>query len=302
MLDYKASACDGHPPQDDGTPGSEAGDASTARPFRRCPATVTTPHRGVQARPTPPRLTTSALVGRAIRLGRGGVEPPAFRRSRLPFPPSRKEAPCETPLLIAAVLGTAACTAALAAAVPSPQQCPARGPVCAAAGSVSAAASAAAPPAAAAAGFPVTLTAANGAVIIKSDPARIVSLRPDRHRGPVRGGRGQAGRRRRPGFRLPGRARRRRACPASPRTSRRSRSTTRPGHRLAGLQRPCRRAEEARRSGADRARRRHPGRRLRPDRPARPGHRPRRPGGQPRGQHEERDRGGRKQAGPAHTS
>jgi cobalamin transport system substrate-binding protein len=75
----------------------------------------------------------------------------------------------KTPLLIAAALGTAACAAALAGCGSS-------------AGSSSSApassASASSASASSAAAFPVTVTAANGAVTLKHAPARIVSLSP----------------------------------------------------------------------------------------------------------------------------
>jgi iron complex transport system substrate-binding protein len=78
-----------------------------------------------------------------------------------------------TPLRLAAVLGTAACAAALAgcgssASSPAPAASP-----------TAASATAASPTApASAAAFPVTVKAGNGAVTIKSEPARVVSLSP----------------------------------------------------------------------------------------------------------------------------
>ena len=83
-----------------------------------------------------------------------------------------------TPLRITAVLGTAAACAAVLAGCGSS----ASSSSTAAAGSASAGSSApaagSASAASSAASFPVTVTAANGAVTIKSAPARIVSLSP----------------------------------------------------------------------------------------------------------------------------
>jgi iron complex transport system substrate-binding protein len=87
----------------------------------------------------------------------------------------------KTPLLIAAVLAAAACAAALAGCGSSPGSTSAAGSPSASAVSAPASAAASASVAASAsasASFPVTVTAANGAVTIKSDPARIVSLDP----------------------------------------------------------------------------------------------------------------------------
>ena len=89
----------------------------------------------------------------------------------------------KTPLRLAAVLGIAACTAALAGCSSASSTTSAAGPgTSSAAGSASASASVSASAAgsasAAAAGFPVTVTAANGQVTIPAEPARIVSLDP----------------------------------------------------------------------------------------------------------------------------
>jgi iron complex transport system substrate-binding protein len=99
-----------------------------------------------------------------------------------------------TPLRLAAVLGTAACTAVLASCSSSSSSSTtsAVGATPSAAGSASASATAssgsasgaggatasAAVSAATGAAFPVTVTAANGAVTIPAEPARIVSLDP----------------------------------------------------------------------------------------------------------------------------
>ena len=79
-----------------------------------------------------------------------------------------------TPLRLAAVLGAAACAAALAGCGSSASSSSSTSSSPAAASSASAvnSASASAP------AFPVTVTAANGAVTIKSAPDRIVSLSP----------------------------------------------------------------------------------------------------------------------------
>ena len=93
----------------------------------------------------------------------------------------------KTPLRLAAVLGTAAaCTAALAGCSSSSSTTSAAGAgTSSTAASASAPASATAPGTASASaaatqatGFPMTVTAANGAVTIAAEPARIVSLDP----------------------------------------------------------------------------------------------------------------------------
>jgi len=82
-----------------------------------------------------------------------------------------------TPLRLAAVLGTAACAAALAGCGSSASSSSSSSSASAAASGASAPGSAsAASSASAAAAFPVTVTAGNGAVTIKSAPTRIVSL------------------------------------------------------------------------------------------------------------------------------
>jgi iron complex transport system substrate-binding protein len=81
-----------------------------------------------------------------------------------------------THLRLAAVLGAAACAAALAGCGSSASSSSSTASTSSAPGRASAAGASAASSAAAA--FPVTVTAANGAVTIKSDPARIVSLSP----------------------------------------------------------------------------------------------------------------------------
>lgn len=83
-----------------------------------------------------------------------------------------------TPLRITAVLATAAACAAVLAGCGSSASSTSTPPASASATSASAASSAPAASSASAAGFPVTVTAANGAVTIKSAPARIVSLSP----------------------------------------------------------------------------------------------------------------------------
>jgi iron complex transport system substrate-binding protein len=80
-----------------------------------------------------------------------------------------------TPLRITAVLGTAAACAAVLAGCGSSASSTSAPPASAPAASSASAVSSAS---AAAAAFPVTVTAANGAVTIKSAPARIVSLSP----------------------------------------------------------------------------------------------------------------------------
>jgi len=83
-----------------------------------------------------------------------------------------------TPLRLAAVLGTAACAAALAGCGSSASSSSSSSSASAAASGASApgSASAASSAPASAAAFPVTVTAGNGAVTIKSAPTRIVSL------------------------------------------------------------------------------------------------------------------------------
>jgi iron complex transport system substrate-binding protein len=84
----------------------------------------------------------------------------------------------KTPLRITAVLGTAtACVAVLAGCGSSASSGATAATSSSAASSASAVSSASAA-SSAAASFPVTVTAANGAVTIKSAPARIVSLSP----------------------------------------------------------------------------------------------------------------------------
>jgi iron complex transport system substrate-binding protein len=83
------------------------------------------------------------------------------------------------PLRLAAALGAAACAAALAGCgspASSPTTPAASPPSASATAAASASASASGP--ARAAAFPVTVKAGNGAVTMRSDPARIVSLSP----------------------------------------------------------------------------------------------------------------------------
>jgi len=84
-----------------------------------------------------------------------------------------------TPLRISAVLGTAtACAAVLAGCGSSASSSSTAASSSSTAATSSASAVSSASAASSAASFPVTVTAANGAVTIKSDPARIVSLSP----------------------------------------------------------------------------------------------------------------------------
>ena len=83
-----------------------------------------------------------------------------------------------TPLRITAVLGTAAACAAVLAGCGSSASSSATAAASSASAVSSASAAGSASAASSAASFPVTVTAANGAVTIKSAPARIVSLSP----------------------------------------------------------------------------------------------------------------------------
>src|SRR5512146_530604 len=84
----------------------------------------------------------------------------------------------KTPLRLAAVLGTAACTAVLASCSSSSSTASAAGASTSAAAAAGSATASAAVSAAPGAAFPVTVTAANGTVTIPAEPARIVSLDP----------------------------------------------------------------------------------------------------------------------------
>jgi hypothetical protein len=88
VLDYKAPACTviplrGVPLQADGVPGAKPVKPRPARPFRRCPATVTIPPR------RGPSQVDSGSPDDIGPRGKGDPSrpPPAYRRSRLPSRP-----------------------------------------------------------------------------------------------------------------------------------------------------------------------------------------------------------------------